>query len=611
MNKILLLGAVAVIGTSMVSCDDFLDDNRYPKTSIINTPEYWSTASNVEMQCDKLYGNFSGYGNGNAYGTFYFSTLTDDQAGGSFTDWKFTNVLSSSAYWDDPYTEIRRCSYIIEGVRSSSLADHEKEHYEGIAKLNRAYQYYQLVRRYGDVPWIGQVLLPQDEDIIYSARTNRDIVMDSVLNDLDYAYATIETQDGKTVWSKDLALAIKSEVCLYEGTFCRYRTAAENGAAPDETRAKKYLEECVKASTPLLSAYPVGDDYACLYNSTLNGSGSDVKSLLSNAEVIFMKAYSETALRHSLIAYTTSSTQISGLSKDLFDSYLFKDGKPLALTTLDKNDAGVIADPVADKDKKPVAQNFDISDVIDVRDARLAMTTDPVIYFQGQTYVRAGSMAMTSSTGYGVRKYDNVFLSSDVRTSTSTNYTCAPLFWGARVALNYAEAKAELGTLSDSDMDATLNKLYARAELPTQTVASLSNMNDPANNMGVSSLIWEVRRCRRCELVMDDDIRYWDLIRWHKLDLLDSSKHPNILLGANISNYADYVTKYNAIVDAYNKTVKEEEKIEKIAVPSNVNGYIDGSKGKTRIFSAKHYLFPIPSEQIALNPALEQNPLWK
>lgn len=59
---------------------------------------------------------------------------------------------------------------------------------------------------------------------------------------------------------------------------------------------------------------------------------------------------------------------------------------------------------------------------------------------------------------------------------------------------------------------------------------------DPANNMGVSNLIWEIRRCRRCELIMDNWYRYWDLIRWHQLDKLDSTKYPNIMLGANVSN---------------------------------------------------------------------------
>ena len=102
--------------------------------------------------------------------------------------------------------------------------------------------------------------------------------------------------------------------------------------------------------------------------------------------------------------------------------------------------------------------------------------------------------------------------------------------------------------------------------------------------MGVSSLIYEVRRCRRCELMMDKEYRYWDLIRWHKLDLLDNTTHPNILLGAKVTG---------APVDIL-----------------NVGGYVDATFGKVRKYEPRQYLFPIPSGQIALNPKLEQNKLW-
>ena len=112
-------------------------------------------------------------------------------------------------------------------------------------------------------------------------------------------------------------------------------------------------------------------------------------------------------------------------------------------------------------------------------------------------------------------------------------------------------------------------------------------MNDPANNMGVSSLLWEIRRCRRCELIYDKDLRYWDLVRWHKLDLLDSQSHPEIYLGANVT------------------ALPESER------PANVNGYMDASGGQIRKFAEREYLFPIPSGQIGLNSALEQQELWK
>ena len=127
-----------------------------------------------------------------------------------------------------------------------------------------------------------------------------------------------------------------------------------------------------------------------------------------------------------------------------------------------------------------------------MRDGRLAQTIDDRVYFTDHPYKRPNSMPMTSVTGYGVKKFVNPEMDYTY-TTTIWNYTCAPLYWGALVALDYAEAKAELGTLSDGDLNKTINKMFARAGLPDATVDGLKSMNDPANNMGVSSLLWEIR----------------------------------------------------------------------------------------------------------------------
>ena len=358
---------------------------------------------------------------------------------------------------------------------------------------------------YGDVQWINHVVDPSDTEVVYGTRDDRDLVMDSVLADLDYACNAI-VGGSKITFSKEMAQAVKSEICLYEGSYCKYRTAEENGKGPDASRANKYFQEAVKASEAVMVAgYTLCNDYQSIYNSV---------SLNSNPEIIFCKPYEYSVLMHSLIAYTASSTQISGMTKDAFDAYLFKDGKPLALTSENKSDVGEV----------DAEGNYSIQKLLDVRDARLAKTIDPVVYYENMTWAREGSMQMTSSTGYGVCKYDNVTLPVGDRTNTGKCYTSAPLYWLSVIYLNYAEAKAELGTLTQDDVNNTIGKLYTRAELPVLQIASIEH--DPANNMGVSDLLWEIRRCRRCELMFDNWTRYWDLVRWHKLDLLDSQQHP-------------------------------------------------------------------------------------
>ena len=114
---------------------------------------------------------------------------------------------------------------------------------------------------------------------------------------------------------------------------------------------------------------------------------------------------------------------------------------------------------------------------------------------------------------------------------------------------------------------------------------TLNPAADPANNQGVSNLLWEIRRTRRCELMTDNWYRYWDLVRWHQLDKLDSGKYPNINLGANLSNVTDLSVKVD-------------------------NGYAVATNA-TRTWDSRNYFFPVPQTQITLNSKTTQNPGWK
>ncbi len=576
---------LAFAGTLLSSCDDFLDDHRYPLTAETSSPEFWNNSDNVTQETNRLFNYMPGFGD------FYFNTLSDDQAGRLFgqsealtngQNWYFTAVpsQSNSSYtdWLDLYQVLRHAAYIIQNVGQSSMEESVKNNFIGIGRLNRAWFTYQLVKRYGNVIWIDKVVDLDDESILYGEREDRDAVMDKVLEDLDYAVANISTQSATLDWSKDLANAMKAEICLYEGTYCKYRTAADNaGKGPDTSRAEKYLTQAANAAEALMNgSYTLASDPASIYQ-TMN-----VSSFTGNSEIIFGKAYAMNVLNHSTIAYTCSSTQICGMSRDAFESFLFKDGLPLALTSCDTNDEGYM------KTNADGITYYYIGDVLANRDNRLTLTTDTVSYCKGMTWKRWGAGDMDATTGYGVRKYDNVDMEAYYRMTIGQNYTCAPIFWLSYIYCIYAEAKAELGTIAQSDLDKSINLLYARAGLPNLQLAGI--FNDPANNMGVSSIIWEVRRCRRCELMFDRDLRYWDLIRWHQLDKLDSTKYPNTLTGANMKGSTVWANQDGSL----NFTA---------------DGYLDGALG-VRTYDNKYYFYPIPSNQLTLNSNLTQNPGW-
>ena len=566
MKKAYLFG-LAVLALACTSCDDMLDIS--PRDKFVNEPSFWNNANQVENYTNSMYGNFSGYGYSGTGGDFYFSSLSDDQANPNFENWTFTNVPAKSGYWSNPYTEIRRANYLLENIDGSTMSDANKAHYAAVARLSRAYNYFLLVKRYGDVQWQDHVVLDTNDEYVTGPRDDRDVVMDNILADLDYAIANIGS-GNKVSWNTDMVLAMKSEICLYEGTYCKYRTVADNGKADDPVRAKKYLNECVDASQKIMNgSYSLTPNYGEIYNAI---------SLTGNSEIIFCRKYEKDVLGHSTVDYTSGSTAQRGITKDAVEAFLFTDGKPLATTSLDKSDV-----PALDENGK-----YSIENMLAVRDKRLGVLLDHVLAFKGHGNARGWLAEMTSSTAYTIAKYYTNKMGEQTATSQiyycnniGTGYTDAPVYWLAQIYLNYAEAKAELGTITQTELDNTVNKLQARAGLPGITLTPAA---DPANNHGVSNLLWEIRRARRCELMTDGN-RYWDLVRWHQLDKLDSSVYPNINLGANLSGVPECEVELS-------------------------DGYAIAT-GATRKFDKKYYFYPIPSDQIThSNGGTTQNPGW-
>jgi SusD family. len=577
MKKIYTFGTALLAVISLVGCNNILDKGPLDTFSNDN---FWTSENNVSSYANTFYNNFKGYGNGGGSGDFYFNALNDNQVGSSYAEWTYTSVPATSGNWSDNWTEVRRANIMIEKVPTiSAMTSATKASWIGFARLMRAWTYYHLVRMYGNIPWVNKSLGINDDGYLYAARTDRDVVMDSVYNDLNYACANMKSNTSRTTLNQAVAYAMTAEICLYEGTYCKYRTLADNGKAADATRANTFLTYAKNACSAIMSNnnYSLNGSYQGNYNSS---------DLSSNKEMIFYKAYKQSVLTHSLVDYTCSSTQQSGMSKSAFESYLFTDGKPLSLTSCSTNDAAFELDGTKIVGGKTVAtKTMDLSKVLSVRDKRLSVTIDTALCYTGQTFQRYGrGMSMTASSGYSVAKYDNPSIDDNYRGTTSSNFTNAPLFWLSVIYLEYAEACAELGSVTQNDLDISINLIKTRAGLPSLSVNV--GFSDPANNMSVSDLIWEVRRERRCELMFDNNFRYWDLVRWHQLDKLDSSNFPNIMLGANIVN------------DKWSSSV------------IRTNNYINGSRGKTRTYDKKYYFYPIPSGQLTLNPQLGQNSGW-
>lgn len=587
MKKHIIFGLLAG-AAALSSCDDFLDDNRYPLDVQTDNPAYWTNKVNLQAQINPLYNNFTGYGSGGSWvNDFYYRSLSDDQCNAigtgatiSFANWTYMRAQSTNSVWDASYEVVRRCNYII---NNANLADKvENDNFVAQARLIRAMQYYEMVRALGDVPLVTKVLDINSPEL-YGERTPRNEVMDFVLEDLDFAVANITLKSSKVEFSKDLANAMKSEICLYEAAFSKYHKN-------DTERANKYYAEVIKACKEIMTAgYSICDNYRSIYNSYTAMTDNAPLGNASNPEIIFMRGYKTGTLGHSTASFLSSETPICGMTKDAFDSYLFKDAKPLCSTSYDTSDKATL-----DADG-----NFDISALLAVRDGRLAQTIDSKLAFGNVSFTRVNSNTLNSTTGYTICKYVSLETPYQQTVTAGQNSTCAPIYWLAFTYCDYLEARAELNQLDDADVTMCVKPLWERAGIDTSKLnkAYLESMGDTANNMGISSLLWEIRRLRRCELMFDRNHRYWDLVRWHKLDLLDTNQHPNIALGANVSMAND---------KQLGSVLKSGDYI---------NAATAGDAVESRIFNDRYYLQPLGTTIIRLYAdkglKLPQNPGWE
>ena len=567
MKKIILsLMAGMVLFTSC----DLLNNDPYDSFTKSN---FFTSETNVEMYSNYFYNEFSAYGTGGASGDFYFNTLNDNQAVTGLSTWGFKNVPATDGTWSACYTEIRRANILLENIEAVPFQkESDKQYYIALARLYRGWQHFCLVRKFGDCYWVDKTLTKADEDVLYGPRQNRNIVMDNLVADINFAVENMgdKNASSRTAYNVHVANAIKSRVCLFEGTYAKYHLK-------DNARAEKYLNEAVAASEALINAgqfalTPGAEGYRANYNSL---------DLAGNTEMIMYKKYVLGVLYHATQDYCCGSTQTHGMSRSAFNAYLMADG---SLPTGD--DKGVLGTEGYDAGK-PV-----IYHLLEARDPRLAQQIDGYLGYVGNGRIRYEGMPgqetaaeNTVSTGYGITKFDEPATESKYRQATNGNSTDGPIFWLAEIVLNAAEAYAELGNQAQAEK--YVNMLRARAGMP-----NLKLQGDPANNMGVSDLIWEVRRERRVELMFDLNDRYWSLIRWHQLDKLDTQKYPEQTQGA---------------------WIEEGWPIElgSVTLTNGTYGYIECRTKDHRVFEEKHYLAPIPSGQATLNPQIGQNPYWE
>lgn len=493
------------------------------------------------------------------------------------------NVVPGQAWFGwRGWNFLRAINVGMDNYGNADVTDEVRNKYIGEARLLRAWFYHDKVRKFGDVQWVDTELNIDDEDVLYGTRDDRQTVMANVLDDLNFACANIPEDwgDGNAPGRLDrwCALLVKARVCLWEGTFRKY-----HGVGSD---ADMWLGEAASAAQEIMDNGP----YA-LYTEDPDGNNYNaihrMVDLSGNSEVMYWRRYQLGILTNHAQSYHRSYN--GGATKSMVEDYLCTDGLPITLSTLYQGDE--VYDSIWSNRDPRLRQT-----VMHMDDQPYYMYGNgiPELYRYPRIQGNTGGGQKTY-TGYHIIKVYNV--DEAHRTYNTSGFPAIILRYG-EVLLILAEAKAELGTITQGDLDATVNALRDRAGLPAGAHLMLNNVPvDPRYTAWHSDpLIIEIRRERRVELFMEG-YRYFDLLRWKWGKMLENK---------------DYGMRW----DEANRTLFDPEGTVTVQT-SDIDGvpYLDVYKGtdyETPVFDeSKHYLWPIPINTISQNPNIGQNPGWE
>ncbi|WP_418585666.1 RagB/SusD family nutrient uptake outer membrane protein [Phocaeicola sp.] len=593
--KRIIIAALA-LSMGLASCDNLLDLS--PKSEI-SQDDYFKTESDLQLFSNSFYNNLLDKSPYDDQSDIYVQqTLSDEMLGGN----KRT-VPASDGGWT--WTDLRKMNTLLEYINQ---CNDEKAvvKYTALTRFFRAFFYFEKVKRFGDVPWYDVELGSADE-ALYKPRDSRELVMTHMIEDVDYAIDNLPDEKEETSspyranrWA---ALALKAQFCLYEGTYRKYHGLSLEGH--DYTY---YLDLAAKAAQEIMEQGPYK-----LYST--GHPESDYLMLFAEEdanpdEYIFaIKFDYGLSIYHNATAHTLVPTQgRPGLTRKMVNTYLMKDGTAFT--------------------DQPGWQEMTFLEETKNRDPRLAQSIRTPGYTRiGQTEVLAPDLSL-SVTGYQPIKFVQDPTASGGQVDRNDRSTCdLPVYRFAEVLLNYAEAKAELGTLTQTDLDNSINLIRRRVDMPDLNMSKANAnpdryLSDPAtgypnvtgSNKGV---ILEIRRERTIEL-NQEGFRFDDLVRWKAGACIDQDIYGMYFPGAgeydlsgdgkpDIILYTSGTAKPSA-----DSGVLVYEIGKDILLTGSNSGYVYYHKNiaRTPFNEERDYLYPIPINERSLNPNLTQNPGW-
>lgn len=496
--------------------------------------------------------------------------------------------------WQEAWCSIRCCNIFLEYIDDSNQDPADIDSWKGEVYFLRAFFHFLALRTHGPIPLIDYVV-SVDDDIQSIVRQPFDKCVKFIADDLDRAYqllphTRITTDYGRPV--KSSAKALKSRLYLYAASplyngnsefYADLKDPQTGEQLMPQTYDKNKWKAAVDASIEALECIEESNFHG-LYRSGTNDPIKNYEEIFTvnwNKEVLWGKNLGDD-LHHIWCSDPISFglPSIFNPTQEQVDCYRMADGsKPIlgytnnGLTPIINPESGYVEEGyVATEEKGRWPKG--VRNMYVGREPRFYAS----INYPGQIwklnhelefwYEGVDGKKYAGSdyckTGYLMRKINNI-------NSTQKPWNVQKPVWiyirVAEIYLNAAEA---------------INEYYgptAEAYGYINAIRERSGLGPLEEGLTQDEFREEIRLERRIELAFETH-RYFDVRRWKIAEEIDSKP---------IHSLDIYSGKHKQDDAFYTRVVCE-----------------------TRVFeSPKHYLFPIPQEEINKNPRrLVQNPEW-
>lgn len=558
-----------------IGCNDLLD---LKPINELSDADFWKTPDQFKLAANEFYTYLRSFSDITADGPHYDhrADFIYSREGANVFSGGANTIPLTDVNWNRGYTRSRTINYFLEKAAAYPKPVDIKV-FVAEAKFYRAYVYFDLLQQFGGVPIVNKVLTPESPELT-AGRNTRDEVIDFIIADLEAAIADLPLESAigaadKGRVSKGAAQGFLGRVALYEGTWQKFRSNA--------TRANALLDKAISNSNAVITSAEyqlfapaaLGDSaqkYMFILENQQSNPANIVKS--ANKEYILANRYDFASRQIRANLTHQMGGNVHWITKAFADLYLSQDGLPISKSPLFKGYAGTTTEFQNRDNRMRYTIRMDSAYYWDNENPGSRVTWKSDAADIANAAARPFNAAISS--GYSPQKWG-----TERRLTDQEEAYDYPVIRYAEVLLNYAEAVFEKnGTITDADLDKSLNLVRNRVN---KTMPKLSNALVTTNGLNMRD---EIRRERNIELFFEG-FRIDDLKRWKTAEI----ELPKDVQGITWTG-TRWETRWRAI---------------KAQVFNGVYRLQTGRK-----WGDKNYLLPIPSQQIELNPKLEQNPGW-